>query len=207
LATFKDDPAAYMRAYRARKRGASAAAKPAAAAPRVKAAIPLGRELTISEKRDDAILAAIEARGGKAEWTGKEWREAPPPAAARRPPPAPTGGRLPPGRCNATAPTNRNLTVHLPPLQGEVIPTPRSMIADGGAPPRRYPTGASVAEATALIRAYAAQQAGANEDMARRLATLESAKVETDRRLAAIEGRRTGIVAVVQGVASLFSLV
>jgi hypothetical protein len=75
-----------MRAYRARKRGASAAAKPAAAAPRVKAAIPLGRELTLSEKRDDAILAAIEARGGKAEWTGKEWREAPPPAADRRPP-------------------------------------------------------------------------------------------------------------------------
>jgi len=38
-------------------------------------------------------------------------------------------------------------------LQGEVISPPRSMIADGGTPPRRYAKDASVAEATALIRA------------------------------------------------------
>jgi len=91
LATFKEDPAAYMRAYRARKRGAPAAAKPAAA-PRIDASVPLGRELTRAEKRDDAQLEAIEARGGQAVWTGKERREAPPPAAAARPRPLP-------GRC------------------------------------------------------------------------------------------------------------
>ena len=81
------------------------------------------------------------------------------------------------------------------------------MIADGGTPPRRYAKDASVAEATAMIRAYAAQQTRVNEDMAQRLAALERAKADTDRRLEAIERRRTGIVAVVQGVASLFSLV
>ena len=100
--------------------------------------------------------------------------------AHRRPPPA-ACPRLrrgtPPARpFLATVPTNRNLTVPLLPLQGEVIPPPRSMIADGGAPPRRYPPDASVAEATAMIRAYAAQQAKVNEDMARRLEALNASK-------------------------------
>jgi hypothetical protein len=219
LPTFKEDPAAYMRAWRARKRDALAAAAPAAAKPTVasfrrppakpRAPIPLGRPLTSAEKRDDAVLEAIEARGGQAVWTGKEWREAPPPTAARRPPPAPGSDRgTPPTRpFLATGSPNRNLTVPLPPLQGEVIPPPRSMIADGGAPPRRYAPNASVAEATAMIRAYAAQQAKVNEDMARRLAVIEREQAEMTQRLAAIEQRRTGIVAVVQGVASLFSLV
>jgi hypothetical protein len=58
-------------------------------------------------------------------------------------------------------------------LHGEVIPPPRSMIADGGTPPRRYAKDASVAEATALIRAYAAEQARINAETARRLAALE----------------------------------
>jgi hypothetical protein len=268
LATFKEDPAAYMRDRRARLKaeaeravalgdtrkpeGVEAkaarkralreaaiaslsterpAAKPAPA-PRVKAAIPLGRELTHAEKRDDAQLEAIEARGGEAEWTGTAWREAdrkapvqtlaparPPvspvsvarpsaitaasPAAVRHPPPlsAPSKG------VSSNGHANRELTPYRPPLRGEIMPPPRSMIADGGTPPRRYAPGASVAEATAMIRAYAAQQARVNEDMSQRLAALESAKAETDRRLEAIERRRTGIVAVVQGLASIFSLV
>jgi hypothetical protein len=140
-----------MRAYRARKRGAPAAAKTAAAAPRVDTSIPLGRELTIAEKRDDAQLEAIEARGKRAAWTGKEWREAPPPAPA----PATARPPTPPVRTlYAAGAGNRALTVHRPPLQGEVIPPPRSMMAGGGAPPRRYPPRSSVAETTALIRAY-----------------------------------------------------
>jgi hypothetical protein len=53
------------------------------------------------------------------------------------------------------------------------IPPPRSMMADGGTPPRPYSKHASVAEATALIRAYAAQQARINAETARRLAALE----------------------------------
>jgi hypothetical protein len=138
-----------MRAYRARKRGAPAAAKTAAAAPRVDTSIPLGRELTIAEKRDDAQLEAIEARGKRAAWTGKEWREAPPLAPATARPPTPPVRTL-----YAAGAGNRALTVHRPPLQGEVIPPPRSMMAGGGAPPRRYPPRSSVAETTALIRAY-----------------------------------------------------
>jgi hypothetical protein len=229
LATFKEDPAAYMRARRARlkaeaeqavasgdtrkPKGAEAKAArqraereaKAAAAPRIDTAIPLGRELTHAEKRSDAQLEAIEARGGQAVWTGKEWREAPQPAAAARRMPTPPA--TPARSLLATVPTNRSLEVLLPPLRGEVIPPPRSMIADGGTPPRRYAKDASVAEATAMIRAYAAQQTRVNEDMAQRLAALERAKADTDRRLEAIERRRTGIVAVVQGVASLFSLV
>ena len=47
------------------------------------------------------------------------------------------------------------------------------MIADGGTPPRRYAKDASVAEATALIRAYAAEQARINVETARRLDALE----------------------------------
>ena len=47
------------------------------------------------------------------------------------------------------------------------------MIADGGTPPRRYAKDASVAEATALIRAYAAEQARINAETARRLDALE----------------------------------
>lgn len=46
------------------------------------------------------------------------------------------------------------------------------MIADGGMPARRYP-GANVAEATAMARALAAQQARVTEDMAGRLVALE----------------------------------
>ena len=176
-----DDIAAYHRERRAKLRaqGLSSRGRPirkpgrpkpaakTAAAPRVKAAIPLGRPLTPAEKRDDAILDAILARGGKAEWTGKEWREAPPPA---RPPTPPA---VIPRPFLATAPTNRSLTVQRPPLQGEIMPPPRSMIADGGTPPRRYAKDASVAEATAMIRAYAAEQTRVNAETARRLAALE----------------------------------
>ena len=66
-------------------------------------------------------------------------------------------------RPKTPAPQSRELTLARPPLQGEIMPPPKSMIADGGAPPRRYPAGASIAEATALIRApMLAEQACVN---------------------------------------------
>jgi hypothetical protein len=74
------------------------------------------------------------------------------------------------------------------------------MVADGGIPPRRYAADASVAEATAMIRAYAAQQAGVNEDMARRLATVERANAEQAERIAALEDRRARTLYMAQGV-------
>ena len=200
-----------MRAYRPRKRGAPAIAKPAtktATAPRIDASIPLGRELTRAEKRGDAQLEAIEARGGTAVWTGDRWQEAPkrtPASAAHSKGVSSNGVAICISR-PSTTPPSRTLTLSPPPLRGEVIPPPRSMVADGGSPPRRYAPDASIAEATALIRTYAAQQARVNEDMARRLAVVEREQAETARRLAAIEQRRTGIVAVVQGLASIFSL-
>lgn len=186
-----------MRAYRARKRGAPAAAKPAAAKPAAAAprpAIPLGRELTQWEKNSDVQLEAIEARGGKAEWTGKEWREAPGPPTPR------------PAVSQAASP-GRALTVARAPLQGEVIAPPRSMIADGGSPPRRYAPGASIAEATAMIRAYAAEQARVNAETARRLEAVEREQAETAKRLATLEERREGVFAIVRGLAGMFSLI
>jgi hypothetical protein len=48
-------------------------------------------------------------------------------------------------------------------------------------PPRRYAKDASVAEATALIRAYAAEQARINAEMAWRLAALERRVVVEER--------------------------
>jgi hypothetical protein len=105
------------------------------------------------------------------------------------------------------APRSREMTISRPPLQVEVIPPPRSMIADGGTPARRYPAGASVAETTAMIRAYAAEQALANAETARRLAALERDNAETDRRLAELENRRATAVTAVQAFASMFSLV
>jgi hypothetical protein len=113
MPTFKEDPAAYMRAFEARQ-----------TAP---------------------VQAAVAAHPQT------------PPAAIAKPQAASPG---------------RALAVDQPPLHGEVI-APRSMIADGGTPPRRYPQDASVAEATALIRAYAAEQARINAETARRLAALE----------------------------------
>jgi hypothetical protein len=92
-------------------------------------------------------------------------------------------------------------------LQGEVISPPRSMIADGGTPPRRYAKDASVAEATALIRAYAAEQARINAETARRLDALERDKAERDRRVAALEDRQAHVAGFVQGIAGVFSLV
>lgn len=88
-----------------------------------------------------------------------------------------------------------------------MIPPPRSMIADGGTPARRYPAGASVVKTTAMIRAYAAEQALANAETARRLAALERDKTETDRGLAELENRRATVVTAVQAFASMFSLV
>jgi hypothetical protein len=92
-------------------------------------------------------------------------------------------------------------------LQGEVISPQRSMIADSGTPPRRYAKDASVAEATALIRAYAAEQARINAETARRLDALERDKAERDRRAAALEDRQARVVGFVQGIAGVFSLV
>jgi len=84
------------------------------------------------------------------------------------------GWSLPPARPVVAPPLHtRQLTVTQPPLQGEIISPPQSMLADGGTPARRYPVNASVAEATALIRAHAAEQARVNAETARRLEVLE----------------------------------
>ena len=80
------------------------------------------------------------------------------------------------------------------------------MIADGGMPARRYP-GANVAEATAMARALAAQQARVTEDMAGRLVALERDGKDKNRRLAALEDRGQSVVAIVQALAGAFSLV
>ena len=96
------------------------------------------------------------------------------------------GGRLSPAR-PGVAPTlhTHQLTATQPPLQGEIFPPPQSMIADGGTPARRYPANASVAEATALIRAYAAEQARVNAETSRRVAALERDMAEMKRSTAA----------------------
>jgi hypothetical protein len=64
--------AAYHRARRARLK---AEAKTKASAPAV---IPLGRPLTAKERRDDAEMERIEARGGSPEWdhVQSRWRDA-----------------------------------------------------------------------------------------------------------------------------------
>jgi hypothetical protein len=153
-------------------------------------------------------LDVITSVAWKARQKARSAVSAPVPTLAVVPTPAPVPApRLTPGTHRPGAEPSRGLATYHPPLHGDVIPPPRSMIADGGIPARPYPSGASIAEATALIRAHAAQQSRVNEDMARRLAALERSKAETDRRLEAIEQRRAGIVAVVQGLASMFSLV
>lgn len=58
-----------------------------------------------------------------------------------------------------------------------------------------------------MIRAYAAEQALANAETARRLAALERDKAETDRGLVELENRRATVVTEVQAFASMFSLV
>lgn len=88
-------------------------------------------------------------------------------------------------RQKAPAPfRSRELTIACPPLQGEIIPPRRSMMADGGTPPKRYAESASIAEATAWIRAHAAEQARVNAETAHRLAALERC-VEKQERAAA----------------------
>jgi hypothetical protein len=76
------------------------------------------------------------------------------------------------------------------------------MIADGGTPARRYPANASVAEATALIRAHAAEQARVNAEMARRVEALERDVAEMKQSKAA--AGRAGEV--VQAFVGLFQL-
>jgi hypothetical protein len=251
LATFKEDPAAYMRDRRARLKAEAERAvalgdtsEPKgpeaqrarqwaeAAAIRAKVAA-IGRGAVITRtpdpvggklKLDVVTTAAWKARQktpGSSPGAALTFATARPtvsPTAARpaasghaksasaRPLPSPVPAAASKG-VSSNGHANRELMAYRPPLRGEIMPPPRSMIADGGTPPRSYARDASIAETTAFIRAYAAQQASINAEMTGRLAALEKAKAETDRRLEAIERRKTGIVAVVQGVASLFSLV
>jgi hypothetical protein len=96
MPTFREDPAGYMRDYRARKRAereAEREAPPGRVIPRP--AIPMGRPLTAQERREDAELDAIEGRGGTAEWTGDRWREVTP---APRPSPPARRPKLPAAR-------------------------------------------------------------------------------------------------------------
>jgi hypothetical protein len=103
---------------------------------------------------------------------------------------------------------SRELAAYRSPLQGEVVPPPpRSMIASGGTPPERYAPGASIAEVTAAIRALASQQGRVNAEMAARLAAVERVNTAQAAKIAALEEKRSGVIAVVQGIASIFSLV
>jgi hypothetical protein len=124
MPTFREDPAAYMRAHRARKakQGSRPPRRAASAKPDV---IPLGRALTIKERCDDAEMDAIEARGGEPEWDVKRqgWIDAAEPPATRAVAVAPPA---PPPPAHALAPTS----VHKPPAP------PKSMIAIGGRPGR-----------------------------------------------------------------------
>jgi hypothetical protein len=167
MPTFREDPAAYMRAYRARKRREAAGASPPAkarlkSAPPVTIAASLPRDahLIASPAELATVRAKVAAIGPGAVITKTDGRFDVLSLAAFDPRQRPTAA-------------SRELTLARPPLQGEVIPQPRSMIADGGAPPRRYAAGASIAEATAMIRAYAAEQARVNVETARRLEALE----------------------------------
>ena len=191
----------YQRDRRARLRAESGAAvKPVVAKRPTKAArrsAELGRPRTQQEKRWDAELDALDTCGRNAMWNGDGYSD------AGSITPTPTPKLSPP---LPVAPS-RTLALHTPALRGEIIPPPRSMIADGGTEPRGYAPGASIAEATAAIRALAAHQTRVNEELAQRLAALERTKAETERRLTAIEERRAGVVAIVQGLAGMFSLV
>jgi hypothetical protein len=98
MPTFREDPAAYMRARRAKQKAEREAASQTAPRSsdreaRPREAIPIGRKLLPQEKMWDAQLDAIDAKGGAAEWTGNGYRE-----AAPRPPLAPRRAQGPRGR-------------------------------------------------------------------------------------------------------------
>ena len=209
MTTFREDPAAYMRAYRARKRpepvvdkalprGAiENASAVELATVRTKIAATPGGVITKTAGRLDVVTRQAFEAGRQAPAP----RITPPTQRHAAHSPSPPTPHL-----NSPEPSGE-LATYRPPLQGEVIPPPRSMVADGGTPPRRYAKDASVAEATALIRAYAAEQARINAKTARRLDALERDKAERDRRVAALEDRQARVVRFVQGIAGVFSLV
>jgi hypothetical protein len=191
MPTFREDPATYMRDYRARKRELAATCD--------KAASIKGVVTTVNGRLDAMTKEAFEAR-----------RRASPaaqhsPPAAMRPatstPPSAARPRPTAAGPSPAATTPGPLAIYRPPLAGEVMPPPRSMQACGGTPPSRYP----VHETIAALQVHAAAQERANAAMSQRLAALESAKAETDRRLAAIEQRGDGFVAVLKGLTLLFS--
>ena len=176
-------------------------AAPNRAEPVVDAAIPLNALLKASKGELATVRAKADAIGpgavitktdGRFDVVTSETFEA-------------RGRSLPSARPGLAPPLHsRQLTATQPPLQGEIIPPPQSMIADGGTPARPYPANASVAEATALIRAHAAEQARVNAEMARRVEALERDRAEDTRRIAALEERRSTVVAVIQAFAGLF---
>jgi hypothetical protein len=190
MPTFREDPAAYMRDYRARKRAELAAACD-------KAASIKGVITSVNGRLDVMTKEAFEARQQQAAPAARPSSPAPSPSllAAMQPAacPKPSAASL--------SPPSQQMTIYRPPLQGEAMPPPRSMVACGGTPPSRYP----VKETIAAFQIYAAAQERANVEMAQRLVALEKAKAETDRRLAAIEQRGEGLVAVLKGLSLLFS--
>ena len=172
---------------------------PAAVSPVVDKAPPRNAATKASDSDIAAIRAKVAAIGPSAVITKTDGRldvitvdafkarqkarsAAPAPRVAPQPQRHPALAPIPPTSRLSPPTPSRALTVAGPtPLHGEVISPPRSMIADGGTPPRRYAKDASVAEATALIRAYAAEQARINAETARRLAALERHVVVEER--------------------------
>jgi hypothetical protein len=156
------DMAAYMRDRRARQkadreaRERSSQIAPSALA---RPAIPIGRPLTIEERRDDAVLDAIEGRGGKAEWTGDRWREVTPAPRPSLPAPSPT------------------------PAPRYVPPAPKSMFAVGGRPgtdpaiqgydPTFAPHVASAVRRQANVATFEAKAAASINLLAREVASLK----------------------------------
>jgi hypothetical protein len=192
MPTFRDDPAAYMREYRARKRAERDGQ------PFIDKSLPRNAHLTARPAELATVRAKVAAIGpgavitktaGRLDVLTNEAWEARQNVAAPRP--SMSGGK-----------PSRELTAARPPLQGEVISPPPSMRADGGAPPRRYAANASVAEATAMMRAHATEQARINAETARRLAALEHDIAEMKQSKAA--AARAGEV--VQAFLGLFQL-
>jgi hypothetical protein len=253
MATFKEDPAAYMRARRARlkaeaeqavasgnarkpigieARRARQRAEQEAHAPRrlaeplrlrsaghdtqralgappvVDPALPRSAIMSASDAEVASVKAKIAAIGGRAVITrtdGKldamplaafEARQNPRPAA-----PAPVRA-LAPVRASTPVPTSYKPSA-TPVLHGEVVLPPRSMIASGGTPPERYARGASIAEVTASVRALAFEQGRVNAEMAHRLAAVEKVNVAQAAKIATLEEKRSGVIAIVQGATGL----
>jgi hypothetical protein len=206
MPTFREDPAAYMRARRAKqkaeaeravalgggskpkgreaKRALPRAEREASSQTARREPIPIGRALTAEERADDVQLGAIEARGGIAEWTGKEWRERQPqrPTVLSTPRPIPSPAQA---------------------VQRYIPPAPKSMFAIGGKPgteravpgydpafaphePSAVAWNVNVATMLNALARQADEQKRRADEQERRIAALEVAAADSKVQLAGV---------------------